>query len=54
IKIFYLRQNMSVENDLEADEFKNFLLRIRNGTEKTVDNDMIKVPDHIVINWHDD
>lgn len=49
VKIFRLRQNMRVENSSEANEFKNFLLRIGDGTEKTIDNDMIRVPDNIVI-----
>lgn len=45
---------MRVENSSEANEFKNFLLRIGNGTKKMVNNDMIRVPDQIVINWHDE
>ncbi|CAG8662687.1 16091_t:CDS:2 [Gigaspora margarita] len=47
MEIFYLHQNMRVKNNPEADKFKNFLLRIENGTEKTVDNNMIKISDYI-------
>ncbi|CAG8851683.1 26218_t:CDS:1, partial [Gigaspora margarita] len=54
VKIFRLHQNMRVENDPEADEFKSFLLKIGNGTEKTINNDMIKVPDRIIIDWHNE
>ncbi|CAG8815890.1 14191_t:CDS:2, partial [Gigaspora margarita] len=38
----------------KANEFKNFLLRIGNGTEKTINNDMICIPNQIIINWHDE
>ncbi|CAG8481231.1 9193_t:CDS:2 [Scutellospora calospora] len=44
--------NMRVENSPEANNFRNFLLRIRNGTEQTFDNnDIIRIPDHMVIDW---
>ncbi|CAG8829001.1 24384_t:CDS:1 [Gigaspora margarita] len=45
---------MRVNNDLGANEFKNFLLRIGNGTEETVNNDMICIPNNMVINWNNE
>ncbi|CAG8744092.1 32092_t:CDS:2, partial [Gigaspora margarita] len=35
-------------------EFKNFLLRIGNGTEETVNNNMIRISDNMVINWNNE
>ncbi|CAG8600796.1 18124_t:CDS:2, partial [Gigaspora margarita] len=51
VKIFYFHQNMRIENGPEANKFKNFLLRIRNGTEKIVNNNIICILNQIVINW---
>ncbi|CAG8652585.1 44772_t:CDS:2 [Gigaspora margarita] len=45
---------MRVNNDLRANEFKNFLLRIENSTEETVNNDMIHIPNNMVINWNNE
>ena len=51
IKIFHLYKNMRIENDLETNNFQDFLLRIGNGTEQTVNDDMIRIPDHMIIKW---
>ncbi|CAG8481436.1 6228_t:CDS:2 [Gigaspora margarita] len=45
---------MQIDNNIEANKFENFLLRIGNGTENTIDNDMICIPDNIVIDWNDE
>ncbi|CAG8607454.1 15231_t:CDS:2, partial [Racocetra fulgida] len=54
MEIFYLNQNMRVEDDLESNNFKDFLIRIGNGTEKTIGDDMIRIPDNMIIKWHDE
>ncbi|CAG8530509.1 5100_t:CDS:2, partial [Cetraspora pellucida] len=47
-------ENMRIEDNPENNNFKNFLLRIGNGTEPTVNNDMIKIPENMAIRWHND
>ncbi|CAG8521015.1 34002_t:CDS:2, partial [Racocetra persica] len=54
MEIFKLHQNMRVENNLESNDFKNFLIRIGNRTEKTIGDDMICILDNMVIKWHDE
>ncbi|CAG8736815.1 36573_t:CDS:2, partial [Racocetra persica] len=51
---FRLSQNMRIEDNPEANNFKNFLLRIGNGTEPTINDDMIRLPDHMTIEWFND
>ncbi|CAG8751601.1 24251_t:CDS:2 [Gigaspora margarita] len=49
IEIFYLYKNMRVENNDSSDNFVNLLLKIGNRTEQTINEDMIKIPDQIVV-----
>ncbi|CAG8468252.1 6416_t:CDS:2 [Cetraspora pellucida] len=41
----------AAENSSDANEFKDFLLRIGNGTEQTVEDHMICIPDNMIIKW---
>ncbi|CAG8695146.1 3887_t:CDS:2, partial [Racocetra fulgida] len=54
IKIFRLHRNMRTENNPEATNFNNFLMRIGNGTEETINDNMIRVPNNMIINWNDE
>ncbi|CAG8660684.1 35358_t:CDS:2 [Gigaspora margarita] len=44
---------MRVEEDNGSNDFINFRLRIGNGTEPAINEDMIRIPDQIVIYWQD-
>lgn len=48
IKILHLRQNMRSIHD---HEFPQFLMRIGDGNESAKEDDMVKMPDKIVIPW---
>ena len=47
-KVLHLRQNM---RSLEDYEFAQYLMRIGDGTEPTLENDMIHVPPQMAIPW---
>ncbi|CAG8802319.1 17776_t:CDS:1, partial [Racocetra fulgida] len=42
------------EDNLESNNFKDFLIRIKNETEKTISDDMIRISDNMIIKWHDE
>lgn len=44
---------MRAENNPDTNRFKEFLLKIRNGTKRTIDSNMIRIPDNMIIEWHD-
>ncbi|XP_075507542.1 uncharacterized protein LOC142544372 [Primulina tabacum] len=48
VKIIHLQQNMRSAQDIE---FSQFLLRIGDGLQHTVNRDFIKLPDSIIIPW---
>ncbi|XP_073035205.1 uncharacterized protein [Primulina eburnea] len=48
VKIIHLQQNMRSAQDIE---FSQFLLRIGDGLQQTVNHDFIKLPDSIIIPW---
>ncbi|CAG8464153.1 9527_t:CDS:2 [Racocetra fulgida] len=54
IKIFHLYQNMRIENNSEANALTNLLQRIGNRTEPTINNSMIRILDHIIIDWYNE
>ncbi|XP_073067202.1 uncharacterized protein [Primulina eburnea] len=48
VKIIHLQQNMRSAQDIE---FSQFLLRVGDGLQHTVNRDFIKLPDSIIIPW---
>ncbi|XP_073034937.1 uncharacterized protein [Primulina eburnea] len=48
VKIIHLQQNMRSAQDIELSQF---LLRIGDGLQQTVNHDFIKLPDSIIIPW---
>ncbi|XP_061998858.1 uncharacterized protein LOC133716142 [Rosa rugosa] len=48
IKILPLKHNMRAQQD---PKFADFLLRVRDGNEPFVQDDMIRIPDALVIPW---
>ncbi|XP_073059734.1 uncharacterized protein [Primulina eburnea] len=48
VKIIHLQQNMRSAQDID---FSQFLLRIGDGLQHTVNRDFIKLPDSIIIPW---
>ena len=49
VRILHLRQNMRSIND---QDFSKFLLRVGNGEQETVIDDMMQLPSSIVIPWN--
>lgn len=47
-KILRLRQNMRSRND---HQFAEFLLRVGNGTEQVINDEMIRLPESMVVPW---
>ncbi|CAG8813880.1 21609_t:CDS:1, partial [Gigaspora rosea] len=47
MKVFHLCQNMHIKNNSKTVDFKDFLLRIGNEIEQTINNNMIKISDHM-------
>ncbi|KAL0337590.1 UNVERIFIED_CONTAM: hypothetical protein Scaly_2034100 [Sesamum calycinum] len=48
VRLLHLSENMRAQND---DVFSDFLLRIGNGDEPTIEGDMIRIPDCMAIPW---
>ncbi|KAL0311217.1 UNVERIFIED_CONTAM: hypothetical protein Sangu_2416400 [Sesamum angustifolium] len=48
VKLLHLLENMRAQND---EVFSDFLLRIGNGDEPTIEGDMIRIPDSMPIPW---
>ncbi|KAG8382282.1 hypothetical protein BUALT_Bualt05G0060600 [Buddleja alternifolia] len=48
VKLLHLSENMRARED---QHFSDFLLRIGNGEEPTIENDMIRIPDSMSMPW---
>ncbi|KAG8364624.1 hypothetical protein BUALT_Bualt18G0016800 [Buddleja alternifolia] len=48
VKVLHLSENMRAQDD---QRFSDFLLRIGNGEEPTIENDMIRIPDSMSMPW---
>ncbi|XP_068323274.1 uncharacterized protein [Pyrus communis] len=51
IQVIRLKHNMRAQQD---PDFAEFLLRVGDGNESFVEDDMIRIPDSFVIPWHGD
>ncbi|XP_073121727.1 ATP-dependent DNA helicase pfh1-like [Henckelia pumila] len=51
VNVLHLQQNMRSADDTE---FSEFLLRIGNGLQHTINGDFIKFPDSLVIRWENE
>ncbi|XP_050137528.1 uncharacterized protein LOC126613945 [Malus sylvestris] len=51
IQVIQLKHNMRAQQD---PDFAEFLLRVGDGNESFVEDDMIRIPDSCVIPWHGD
>lgn len=52
VQISHLTRNMRVNQ--EENEFRNFVLRVGDGVENTVEGDMIRIPDDMVLPWENE
>ncbi|KAK4386068.1 hypothetical protein Sango_2477400 [Sesamum angolense] len=48
VKVLNLSKNMRAQHD---PHFSDFLLRVGNGDELTIENDMIRIPDSMAMHW---
>ncbi|KAL0381182.1 UNVERIFIED_CONTAM: hypothetical protein Sangu_0182500 [Sesamum angustifolium] len=48
VKVLNLSENMRAQHD---PHFSDFLLRVGNGDEPTIENDMIRIPDSMAMHW---
>ncbi|KAL0449388.1 UNVERIFIED_CONTAM: hypothetical protein Slati_1495200, partial [Sesamum latifolium] len=48
VKVLNLSENMRAQHD---PHFSDFLLRVDNGDEPTIENDMIRIPDSMAMHW---
>ncbi|KAK4385903.1 hypothetical protein Sango_2714300 [Sesamum angolense] len=48
VKVLNLSENMRAQHD---PHFFDFLLRVGNGDEPTIENDMIRIPDSMAMHW---
>ena len=46
--------NYGLQESNNAKNFNNYLLHIEDGNELTLGNNMIQIPDNMVISWKDD
>ncbi|KAG8371199.1 hypothetical protein BUALT_Bualt13G0062200 [Buddleja alternifolia] len=51
VKVLHLSENMRAQDD---QYFSDFLLRVGNGEEPTIENDMIRIPDSMSIPWQEE
>ncbi|KAL0286705.1 UNVERIFIED_CONTAM: hypothetical protein Scaly_2785700 [Sesamum calycinum] len=50
VKVLNLSENMRAQHD---PHFSDFLLRVGNEDEPTIENDMIRIPDSMAMHWED-